>query len=71
MCIQDGGRGKASRPSSNTNSVGRDIELARRAAVAVLKSGPWSPEKNRELVVLQVMRTRGTISRDRPGDFTL
>ncbi|CAM9269015.1 unnamed protein product [Scytosiphon promiscuus] len=32
---------------------GRDAGLARKAAVAVLRSGPWSPERNRELVVLQ------------------
>lgn len=33
---------------------GRIIRLARRAAVSVLRSGPWSPAKNRELVVMQV-----------------
>lgn len=69
MCMQDGGRGKERRQPSHTNSIGKDIELARRAAVAVLESGPWSPEKNRELVVLQVIMTKGIIGRDCLGEY--
>ncbi|CAN0153578.1 unnamed protein product, partial [Ectocarpus sp. 12 AP-2014] len=37
----------ASRPDGDA------VGLARKAAVAVLRSGPWSLEKNRELLVLQ------------------
>lgn len=53
--LPQGALKKSVKLSVSTSSHGnRDVGLARRAAVAVLGSGPWSPEKNRELVMLQV-----------------
>lgn len=52
---QRGGDSNGRRGSPTPDDGGRSIELARKAAVAVLRSGPWSPDRNRELVVLQVM----------------
>lgn len=48
--------------SSTTNGVTNQgtqqattiIQLVRRAAVAVLQSGPWMPDKSPELVIMQV-----------------
>eukprot|EP00903_Cladosiphon_okamuranus_P014428 g13389.t1 len=51
---QRGGASNGRRGSSTLKDGGRSVELARKAAVAVLRSGPWSPDRNRELVVLQV-----------------
>lgn len=51
---------------SNVNSSKRDLGLARRAAVAVLDGGRWDPQKNRELVVMQVTRfASGCLTYDR------
>lgn len=50
-----GGDNKGRRASSAPDDGGRSVDLSRKAAVAVLRSGPWSPDKNRELVVSQVM----------------
>lgn len=46
----------SSRPSDvdGSNGIRRDLELARRAAVAVLDGGLWNPQENRELVIMQV-----------------
>lgn len=49
-----GGGGVLPHCPKGSISGGRDVCLARKAALAVLQSGPWSPERNRELVVLQV-----------------
>ncbi|CAM9443819.1 unnamed protein product, partial [Ectocarpus sp. 12 AP-2014] len=46
-------RGMSAINASRPDGDARDVGLARKAAVAVLRSGPWSPEKNRELLVLQ------------------
>lgn len=48
------GKNNASSRLASTDEDGRDVSLARKAAVAVLQSGPWSPDRNRELLVLQV-----------------
>lgn len=53
-------KGGMSAPNaSRPNGDARDFGLARKAAVAVLLSGPWSPEKNREMLVLQVCKGNG------------
>lgn len=59
--VQSNGAGKADNymnsSKSRMKSNKRDLRLARRAAVAVLDGGKWDPQKNRELVVMQVGHT--------------
>ncbi|CAB1101364.1 unnamed protein product [Ectocarpus sp. CCAP 1310/34] len=51
--------GMSATNASSSDGDARDVGLARKAAVAVLRSGPWSPEKNRELLVLQAQLMLG------------